>query len=122
MKAAAWFLALLFAAAGCGGSSYSHTDVSAVDVGNQLPGTVTPQLIKVPVATVVQAHIAPYNSDGNPMVGAVVSDDPNTLAVLNGQGDKNYALLGVHEGTSHLRLLADGVLVVTVAATVSPQQ
>jgi hypothetical protein len=109
------------AATACAPATYSRTDVSPVSTGDQLPGSISLDHATVPVAGVVVAHIAPFNSDDNPMVGNVVSDDPSTMQVLPAIGDKNYALLGVNTGSTTLRLLADGVVVASVPADVTPQ-
>ena len=112
------FLAL--ALAGCG-ATYNHTDVSSVSQAPELPSTVTAKHIQITAGGVVTAHIAPFNSDSNPMVGDVVSEDNSVLEVTRAFGDKNYALLGKHAGKTLVELKADGAIVATIEAEVTEQ-
>ena len=121
MKPAAIITAVICLASAACTATYSRTDVSAVSPGDQLMGSITQDHATVPVAGVVVAHIAPFNSDNNPMVGDVVSADPTTLLVLHSLGDKNYALLGVNSNQTTLQLLADGVVVAEIPADVTEQ-
>lgn len=109
----------LAALSGCT-SSYSHTDISTVS-SNDLPAQVSALRVAVTQGSIVTAHVAPWNSDEKPMVGDVQSTDAATLQVLHAYGDKNYAFLGVKAGKTTVTFLADGIVVATIQAEVTPQ-
>ena len=104
---------------GCA-AGYSRTEISSVS-SNELSAEVTPTHITVTHGGVVTAHIAPFNSDSNPMVGDVASDDRTILDVQRAYGDKNYAFLGVKPGKTIIEFKADGVTVARVESDVVEQ-
>jgi hypothetical protein len=112
-------LAAASLATGCA-ATYSHTDISQVS-SNELQSQVNATHIQVTHGGIVTAHIAPFNSDGNPMVGDVASEDTSVIQVYRATGDNNYALLGVKPGRTHLEFKADGVTVVTIDTEVTEQ-
>ncbi len=116
------YLCALGAIAACGcTSSYSRTDITSVSQSNELTSSVTGRHILLTVAGVVTAHIGPFNSDNNPMVGDVASEDNSILEVSRTYGDKNYAFLGRRAGKTAIELKADGIVVARIEAEVVEQ-
>lgn len=101
-------------------ASYDRTDIDQVST-DELSSGVSSAKIYVTEGSLVSAHIAPFNSDGHPMVGSVVSDDPAIIEVRVTPKDKVYAFLGVRVGKTRVRFEADGITVQTVEAEVLPQ-
>jgi hypothetical protein len=122
MKTGIFLSIALFALSGCK-ASYDHTNISQVG-SNELPASVTAQKITLAIGGVVTAHIAPFNSDNNALIGDVQSDDPSIVEVERTTGHDNYALLGIKTGTSSIHILAGGVSEATlqVEVTVQPPQ
>lgn len=102
-------------------ATYARTEIGAVSGSNELPSTVTGRHISLTVGAVVTAHIGPFNTDGNPMVGDVASEDNSVLEVSRAYGEKNYAFLGRRAGKTHVELKADGVVVALIDAEVLEQ-
>jgi hypothetical protein len=109
---------ICLAMTGCS-ASYNHEEITNTSTGD-LTATVSLQEITMPVGAIAVAQVIPYNSDHNPMVGVVTSDNPNVLLVEGAQNNK-WAFSGVSAGTSTVKFIADGAVVATVTATVSVQ-
>jgi hypothetical protein len=112
-------LALALTTWGCG-PSYSYTAFSDVG-GNQLPASVTATQISLLVGDVVTAQVAPYDSAGKELPGDVASEDATVLQVYHAIGDRKFAFLGVKAGTTRVDIIANGMPVGSVTATVSAQ-
>lgn len=112
-------LTLLAFASGCT-ASYGHTDIDKVASG-ETGGSVTSHMISVPLGTVVTAHVAPFNTDGNPMEGSIEVDDGSILQVDPTADDKHYAFQGTKLGRTNVSLMADGLVVAIIQAEVVPQ-
>jgi hypothetical protein len=111
---------LLAALSGCT-ASYNHEEVTNTSTGNIEPTpVVTTSKIQIPVGSITVAQVIPYNSDHNPMVGIVQSDNPSVLTVEGATGNK-WAFSGVSVGSANISFLADGAVVATVAANVVVQ-
>lgn len=102
-------------------ATYDRTDLTSVSQNPELPSTITGRHIQLAVGGVVTAHVAPFNTDDNPMVGDVVSEDTSVLEVSRSFGDRNYAFLGRHAGKTVVELKADGVIVGSIEAEVTEQ-
>ena len=103
---------------GCS-ASYNHEEITNSSTGD-LPTTVSLQEITMPVGAITVANVIPYNSDHNPMVGTVTSDNPNVLLV-EGAANNKWAFSGVSAGTANVQFIADGAVVATVTANVKIQ-
>jgi hypothetical protein len=120
-RVAGAFLAAAFAATASGCvATYERTEIQAQG-GGDLPGSFDSRSAVIPVGGVVTAKVALFNTDGNPMVGNVLSDDPEVLKVDRGQEDNEYALLAVREGSTWLRVITRGRIVESIPARVVPQ-
>jgi hypothetical protein len=122
MKNIAIFSSILLLAtlSGCT-ASYNHEEITNTSTGDISPqAVVSTSAISVPVGSITVAQVIPYNSDHNPMVGIVQSDNPNVLLVEGATGNK-WAFSGVSAGTANVTFIADGAVVSTVAATVVVQ-
>lgn len=122
MRNLAFFSSILLLAAlsGCT-ASYNHEEITSISTGDIQPkAVVSTSEIQIPVGSITVAQVIPYNSDHNPMVGIVQSDNPNVLTVEGASGNK-WAFSGVSAGTANVQFLADGAVVSTVAATVVVQ-
>ncbi len=113
-------LILLAFASGCT-ASYGHTDIDKVASG-ETGGTVSSHMITIPLGTVVTAHVAPFNTDGNPMEGSVDVDDGSIIQVDPTVDDKHYAFQGIKLGKTSVSLTADGLVIAVIQAEVVPQQ
>ena len=113
-------LILLAFASGCT-ASYGHTDIDKVASG-ETGGTVSSHMITIPLGTVVTAHVAPFNTDGNPMEGSVDVDDGSIIQVDPTADDKHYAFQGIKLGKTSVSLTADGLVIAVIQAEVVPQQ
>lgn len=113
-------ISMLAVLSGCT-ASYNHEEITNTSTGDIQPtAIVTTSQIQLPVGGITVAQVIPYNTDHNPMVGIVQSDNPNVLTVEGATGNK-WAFSGVSAGTANISFLADGAVVATVAATVVVQ-
>ncbi|MGH7284594.1 MAG: hypothetical protein ACRELY_23970 [Polyangiaceae bacterium] len=113
-------LIALSALAGCG-SSYQRDEITNTSQADFVPEPgVTLQRIAIPLGSITTANVIPYNSDNNPMIGNVTSDNPNILLVEGAHGNK-WAFSGVNIGTTTVKFFADGQTVATVQAVVCDQ-
>jgi hypothetical protein len=102
-------------------ASYNHEEITSISTGDIEPkAVVSTSAISIPVGSITVAQVIPYNSDHNPMVGIVQSDNPGVLTVEGASGNK-WAFSGVSAGTANVQFVADGAVVSTVAATVVVQ-
>ena len=110
----------LCALSGCV-ASYARTDIDSVSF-SEVAVSINARGISMPVGVLAKAHIAPLNSDDNPMVGDVRSDDTTIMEVVRAPGEKNYAFLALRPGKTKVILLADGEQVGALEAVVTEQQ
>lgn len=111
-------LVSMLAVTGCG-PSYDHTDFTAR--ASKLGGTVDRTQIVVPEGMIVTAHIVPYNTDNKVLTATFQSKDTSTLVVQNVISDHDFAFVGLKQGITDVELRADGDLVLTITANVTPQ-
>jgi hypothetical protein len=113
-------IVMLAALSGCT-ASYNHEEITSISSGDITPtAVVSTTEISLPVGGITVAQVIPYNSDHNPMVGIVQSDNPGVLLVEGATGNK-WAFSGVSAGTANVQFVADGAVVATVKATVNVQ-
>ncbi len=113
-------IVMLAALSGCT-ASYNHEEITNVSSGDITPtAVVSTTEISIPVGGITVAQVIPYNSDHNPMVGIVQSDNPSVLLVEGATGNK-WAFSGVSAGNANVQFVADGAVVATVKATVNVQ-
>ena len=112
--------ALAFGAMACG-PEYDRTEISAVKGHTTLGGAINTQRLDVPEGLVITAHIAVWNDDNEQMPLGIRSKDPSIVVVKGVVNDRNYAFVGLKEGTTQIELIADGDLVLTIPATVVKQ-
>lgn len=113
-------IVLLLAATGCQ-ASYQREEISNVSQSEVTPtSSVSLQHVQVTLGDIVTATVIPYNSDNNPMIGTVTSDNPNVILVEGAEGNK-WAFSGVNIGSTTLHFVADGETVATVVAKVCDQ-
>ena len=114
------FAALAFGAMACG-PEYDRTEISAVKGHTTLGGGISDQRLDVPEGLVITAHIAVWNDDNEQMPLGNRSKDPSIVEVKGVVNERNYAFVGLREGTTEIELIADGDLVLTIPATVVKQ-
>lgn len=113
-------LIALSALAGCE-ASYQREDITNASPSDFNPeAVVTLQRIAIPVGSITTANVIPYNSDNNPMIGTIETDNPNVIVVERAHGNK-WAFSGVNIGTATVTFKADGQPVATVKAIVCDQ-
>jgi hypothetical protein len=112
--------ALALGAMACG-PEYNRTEITAEKGRNTLGGGVSKQRLDVPEGLVITAHIVAWNDDNEQMPLGVRSKDPSVVEVKGVVNDRNYAFVGLKEGTTEIELIADGDLVLTIPATVTKQ-
>jgi hypothetical protein len=116
-----WLLALapLLSLLPACAATYDHTEITQVGAG-VLTEQASSQTMSIVLGDVLTADIVPFNTDDNPMVGDVSSEDPTIVTVLH-TATGGYAFLGTAVGTVRLTLYADGAPVGGLEATVRPQ-
>ena len=120
MKRLIFSLITLSALAGCQ-ASYQREEITNTSNSDITPQPiVTLQKIAIPIGSITAANVIPYNSDNNPMIGDVSSDNPNVLLVEGAQGNK-WAFSGVNIGTATITFRADKQVIATVKAVVCDQ-
>ncbi len=113
-------LIALTALAGCE-ASYQHEEITNTSQSDINPEpVVTLQRIAIPIGSITTANVIPYNSDNNPMIGNITSDNPNILLVEGAHGNK-WAFSGVNIGTATVTFRADNQVIATVKAVVCDQ-
>ena len=100
-------------------ATYDHTEITQVGT-SVLTQEASSQALSIVVGDVLTAKIVPFNTDDNPMVGDVSSEDASVVTVLHTETG-GYAFLGASVGTVRLTLYADGAPVGGLEATVSAQ-
>lgn len=104
----------------CGGPHYDHTTVTDVAAG-ELPATVSLSSVSIAVGGATKAVITPYNDDDKTMAIDVSSDSPGTLEIAPGIGANEFVFMGRSVGKTTVRFLADGQVVASANAEVTPQ-
>jgi hypothetical protein len=118
-----WSAAFALAVMACGRATYSHTEITAVtSPTNQVGGSISNTHVTVPVGMLVVAHIAPLNTDNNPMVASARTQNSNVVDVAPTTGDRDFAFLGVHVGSATVTVGADNDEVETLVVDVTPQE
>jgi hypothetical protein len=112
------FAALLPLLPACA-ATYDHTEITEVGNGD-LNEEASSQALSIVVGDVLTANVVPFNSDDDPMIGDVRSEDPGIVTVLH-TATGGYGFLGTSVGTVHLTLYADGAPVGGLEATVRVQ-
>ncbi len=110
---------LALGVAACG-PEYDRTEITMVKEA-PLGGELNTQRLDVPAGLVITAHVVVWNDDNEQMPLAIRSKDPSIVEVRGVVNDRNYAFIGLKEGTTEIELLADGDLVLTIPATVAAQ-
>jgi hypothetical protein len=113
-------LAVAALAIGCGGPTYDHMTIHDVSQGD-LATVVSLTNVSFPVGAAANVQIRPYNDDGAPMTGEVVSDSPSILEIAPGFGEAEFVFMGRTVGTTTVKFLADGQVVAIAKAEVTPQ-
>jgi hypothetical protein len=106
--------------AGCSEATYGQTLVDGV-VQGELPVRIETDTIRIPVGTIAAARFRTLNTDGNPMISNLRSEDSSVLQVDRAVGDDMYAFLPVRMGRTIVTVLADGVPVRRIDAEVVDQ-
>ena len=112
------FLALAALLPACA-ATYDHTEITQVGTGT-LYQTTSAKSMSVVLGDVLTADVIPFNTDDNPMVGEVTSEDSGVVTVLH-TSSGGYGFLGMSLGTVKLTLYADGAPVGAIEATVVAQ-
>ena len=112
--------ALALGAMACG-PEYDRTEISAVKGHTTLGGAINSQRLDIPEGLVITAHVVVWNDDNEQMSLGVRSKDPSIIEVAGVVNERNYAFVGLKEGTTEIELIADGDLVLTIPATVKKQ-
>ncbi len=112
--------ALALGAMACG-PEYDRTEISAVKGHRTLDGAINTQRLDVPEGLVITAHVVVWNDDNEQMSLGIRSKDPSIIEVAGVVNERNYAFLGLKEGTTEIEFIADGDLVLTIPATVKKQ-
>lgn len=118
VRIAALLGALAATLAACG-PEYDRVDIDAVEA--DLGGGVSSRLIHVPAGLVVKAHIVPWNDDKDPLALTLRSKDESILKIAPTVNDRDYVFIGQKEGSTEVEFYADGKIVMTVPASVTPQ-
>ena len=108
------------ASVACAGPHYSDNIVDTIvkPTGGAIDFDNT-HTITVPLGGAIKAHVVSYDSDKKRMSGAITSDNASVLTVSNViTGDDDWAFLGTTAGTTVIHLVADGVVVRDITATV----
>ncbi len=100
-------------------ATYDHTEITQVG-SSELTQEASSKTLSIVLGDVLTANVVPYNTDDNPMVGDVSSEDPSVVSVLH-TATGGYAFLGMSVGTARLTLYADGAPVGGLEATVRTQ-
>jgi hypothetical protein len=111
---------LAMGVAGCG-PEYDRTEISDVKGQDRLGGNVSVQRIDVPEGLVITARIVVWNDDDEPMPLTIRPKRPEVVEVTPVVNDRNYAFVGLQQGNTEIELVADGTVVLTVVANVTPQ-
>ena len=112
--------ALALGALACG-PEYDRTEISAVKGHTTLGGAINTQRLDIPEGLVITAHMVVWNDDNEQMSLGVRSKNPSIIEVAGVVNERNYAFVGLKEGTTEIELIADGDLVLTIPATVKKQ-
>lgn len=118
MLSSALLLAALASQVGCA-ATYDRTEITEVSQGS-LPGAVSLNQVTVAEGALVTARVIPYNSDGHPIEGTILSDNPKVLECVRAT-DNKWAFLGVTPGKTTVVFLADGQVVGRATAEVTGQ-
>lgn len=103
------------------GPEYDRTEISAVKGDGTLGGTISTRRLDVPEGLVITAHVVVMNDDDEPMPLEIRSKDPSIVEVRPVVNPRNYAFLGLKQGTTEVQFVADGSVVLTIPATVIQQ-
>src|SRR5271170_2777172 len=105
--------------AGCANNSYGHAVVTQ-QTGDPSAVIDFQTEISIPEGSVASANVQLVAVDGNNISGSLESQDPSVLLVEAATDNPNvFVFLGVQPGKTTLLVLANGVQVATVPATVT---
>jgi hypothetical protein len=118
-RVVATLVALAALTTGCK-AHFDHTEISQVgesETEQSIDGTSA----SVTVGSVLTARISPINTDGNPMIESITSNDTNVLTVFETTQPDVFAFVGMAEGATTVTLHADGETVSSLRVQVTAQ-
>ncbi|HVJ94860.1 MAG TPA: hypothetical protein VM580_33990 [Labilithrix sp.] len=102
------------------GPEYDRTEITAV-TPSALGGSMNAHSLEVPEGLILKAHIVVWNDDNVQMPLFVRSRDPAIVEVAGVVNERDYAFIGVRQGTTQIDFVADGSVVLSIPATVTAQ-
>ena len=112
-------LALAALSTGCK-AHFDHTEISQVGE-SETAQSIDGSSASVTVGSVLTARISPVNTDGNPMIESVTSNDTNVHTVFETTQPDVFAFVGMAEGATTVTLHADGETVSSLRVQVTAQ-
>ena len=106
--------------AGCG-PDYDRTEITGVKGGGVLTSDLDTHALVLSQGLVITAHIVVWNDDNVQMSLGVRAKDTTIVKIDPVVNERNYAFIGVGEGSTEIEFLADGNVVLTIPATVKAQ-